>query len=63
MSSKNYRYYCLDRFGLLHGADWFHAENDEEAIAQIECKHPDELCEIWQDKRMVAKLPPRRLSA
>ena len=63
MPSENYRYYCLDGAGHLHDAEWFHAENDEEAIAQIAAKHPDSKCEIWQGKRLVAALPPMRRSA
>ncbi len=58
-----YRYYCLDSTGRLHSAQWFNATNDAEAIAQIEAKHPDATCEIWQDNRLVAKLAPQRLSA
>ena len=63
MSSENYRYYCLDSAGKLHEAAWFHADSDEDAISKIEAEHPDALCEIWQDKRLVAKLSPKRLSA
>lgn len=60
MSSENYRYYCLDGSGHLHNTEWFHAESDEDAIAQIEAKHPDGQCEIWKGRRLVAKLSPRR---
>ena len=63
MSSESYRYYCLDGTGHLHSAEWFKAENDEDAVAQIEAKHPDGTCEIWQGRRLVAKLSPRRLQA
>ena len=63
MSSEDCRYYCLDTVGHRHDAAWFHAGTDEEAISQIEAKHPDATCEIWQAKRLVAKLSPRRLSA
>lgn len=63
MSSQTYRYYCLDRFGHLHNAEWFNARTDADAIAQIQSKHPDETCEIWQGGRLVAKLSPVRLSA
>lgn len=63
MSSENYRYYCLDGAGHLHDAAWFCAESDADAIAQIEAKHPDATCEVWQGKRLVAKLSPKRLSA
>jgi len=63
VSPENYRYYCLDSTGHLYGAEWFHAETDDDAIAQIEEKHPDGICEIWKGKRLVAKLSPRRLQA
>ena len=63
MSQENYRYYCLDSTGNLHTAQWFAADNDEHAIALIEAKHPDGTCEIWQGRRLVAKIEPRRLQA
>ena len=63
MRSGNYRYYCLDGAGRLHEPEYFHAESDADAIAQIETKHPDALCEIWQGDRLVVKLMPRRLRA
>ena len=58
-----YRYYCLDSKGQLHSAEWFDAGTDEEAVAQIEAKHADATCEIWQDQRLVAKLMPQQLTA
>jgi hypothetical protein len=61
--SGAYRYYCLDSTGHLHSAEWFEAASDAAAVAQIEAKHADATCEIWQDNRLVAKLTPRRLSA
>jgi hypothetical protein len=63
MRSESYRYYCLDGAGQLHDAEWFAAESDEDASAQIEAKHADATCEIWQGKRLVAKLCPQRLRA
>jgi hypothetical protein len=63
MSSENYRYYFLDSTGRLHGAEWLEAENDEDAVAQIEARHPDALCEVWQGNRLVAKVSPQRRSA
>ncbi len=63
MSLQPYRYYCLDKTGQLHSAEWFEAASDEDAITQIEAKHPDALCEIWHAQRLVATLLPRRLSA
>ena len=63
MAQESYRYYCLDSTGHLHSADWFEAQSDEDAIAQIEAKHPDALCEIWHGQRLVARLSPKRLQA
>jgi len=56
--SDSYRYYCLDGTGELHGAAWFHARDDDDAIALIKAKHPDSQCEIWQHRRLVACLMP-----
>ena len=63
MSLETYRYYCLDGTGHLHSAEWFEAANDEDAMAQVEAKHPGSLCEIWRGGRLVAKLSPKRLQA
>lgn len=63
MPSENYRYYCLDSAGHLHETEWFHADSDEEAVAQIMAKHPDSRCEVWQGKRLVASISPNRLRA
>ena len=60
---QTYRYYCLDGIGNLHLAEWFDAENDERAAALIEEMQPNGRSEIWQGKRLVAKLSPRRLQA
>ena len=58
MSEQTYRYYCLDGAGHLHDAEWFEAENDTEAVAQVAATHPDSKCEIWQGSRLVAKIAP-----
>jgi hypothetical protein len=63
MPSENYRYYCLDSTGHLYGAEWFHADSDEAAVALIEARHPDGFCEIWEGRRLVAKVSPERLQA
>ena len=62
MPSINYRYYRLDATGHLHCADWFSAENDEHAIERIHIAHPNAKCEIWEGKRLVAKLEPPEYS-
>ncbi len=62
MALESYRYYCLNGVGHLQSAEWFEAESDENAIAQIAALHPEELCEIWQGDRLVAELSPTRPS-
>lgn len=56
MPSESYRYYCLDGIGHLHGTEWFSAASDEDAVAQVQAKHPDGKFEIWQGQRLVAQL-------
>lgn len=63
MSQATYRYYHLDGLGHLHGAEWFEAAGDEDAVAQVEAMLPDARCEIWEGDRLVAKLSPKRLQA
>lgn len=53
-----YRYYCLDGVGRLQSADWFDASTDEDAVAFVREKHPDKHCEIWDGKRLVARVKP-----
>jgi len=63
MLSKDYRYYRLDGTGRLHEPAKFAADSDEDAVAQIETKHPDSKCEIWHGNRLVATTSPVRRSA
>lgn len=63
MHPVGYRLYRLDRAGLIHEAEWFDAADDTDAANQVAAKHPDAICEIWRDKRMVVSLKPKRLSA
>ena len=63
MASENYRLYRLDGAGMIHDAEWFEAENDADARIQVAARHPDAMCEIWHEKRLVASLSPQRLSA
>jgi len=63
MSSENYRYYRLDRAGRLHEAAWLRAGSDKDAVAQIEAEHAGSTCEIWQGRRMVARVSPAQLEA
>ena len=60
MPDANYRYYCLDGAGRLHDASWFHADDDEQAIAMVSARQPDGKCEIWQGNRLVASISPSK---
>jgi hypothetical protein len=61
--SKDYRFYCLDAAGRLHDAEWFAATSDQDAIEQIQSKHPDSKCEVWHGARLVASISPAQLRA
>lgn len=63
MPAENYRYYCLDPTGQLHRAEWFQADDDEQAIQLVADKHPSSHCEIWHGDRLVGKVEPKRMSA
>ena len=55
----SYRLYCLDGGGRIGFADWVEAETDDGAIAQARLLKPDaHKCEVWLQKRLVAKLSP-----
>ena len=58
MQVQKYRYYCLDQAGELHNVEWFEAANDKKAVAFVKARHPNDICEIWQGSRLVAKLDP-----
>ena len=61
MAPDGYRLYRLDRGGMIHDAEWFQAADDADARTRIEAKHTDSTCEIWQGKRLVAKVWPKGL--
>ena len=63
MFQDRYRYYRLDKAGHLHSAEWLDADSDHDAIAQIAGKYPEERCEIWEGRRLVAELSPALVQA
>jgi hypothetical protein len=63
MSLEMYRYFCLDDAGRFHSAEWFEAVNDQDAVTQLEAKHPESRREIWLRGRLVAKLSATHLPA
>ena len=51
-----YRLYCLDGVGKVASADWIDAESDEEALKEAERLSGGRTCELWANKRLVARL-------
>ena len=51
---SEYRVYILDCSGLLTGFKLFHADNDEEAIAGVQASNPGQICQIWNDRHLLA---------
>lgn len=56
----NYRIYCLDGANKVASAEWIEAEDDEDAIKIVSERHDGYKCEIWERKRLVARLDLRR---
>ena len=56
----NYRIYCLDGANKVASAEWIEAEDDEDAIKIAGERHDGYKCEVWDRKRLVARLDLRR---
>jgi hypothetical protein len=53
----DYRLYCLERDGRIGFAEWFQAENHEQAIVRAREMKPDaQRCEVWNDRELIAVL-------
>jgi len=53
----DYRLYCLDLDGKINFADWIKAASDDDAIQAAERLKPNAArCEIWQERRLIARL-------
>jgi hypothetical protein len=55
-----YRYYCLDGAGNIHNAEWFDADSDEQAVADIQARHPDSTCEVWSGNKLIGSTRPQQ---
>jgi hypothetical protein len=56
----HYRVYCLDGAGKVAAAEWIEADDDEAAIGDVKRTHPNEQCELWEGRRLIARLDLRR---
>lgn len=56
----NYRTYCLDGANSVVSAEWIEADDDEVAIEIVKERHDGHKCELWDGRRLVARLDLRR---
>jgi hypothetical protein len=54
-----YRLYCLDGAKKVASAEWIEADDDHAAIRIATEKHAGKRCEVWQGRRLVARLDLR----
>ncbi len=60
---KSYRVYCYDGVSKIVSADWLQAASDEDAIEKARAAGFGSKCEVWDERRMVAKLDDERRMA
>ena len=53
---SGYRLYCLDGANKVASADWIEADDDEAAIEVAKKMMDGYECEVWQGRRLVARL-------
>lgn len=51
-----YRLYCLDGASKVASAEWIDADDDDAAIEAARERHDGYHCEVWQGRRLVARL-------
>ena len=54
-----YHLYCLDEGGKIRSDEWFDADSDEDAIANVRSMNMPFYCEIWDTHKQLAIIPPR----
>ena len=55
-----YRLYCLDGANKVASAEWIDADDDDSAVEAAKVQMDGQDCEVWQGKRLVARLPRKR---
>ena len=56
----DYRLYCLDGANKVASAEWIEADDDYAAIKVAKEMHDGRECEVWQGRRLIARLDLRR---
>ena len=51
-----YRLYCLDGANKVASGDWIEADDDQAAIEVAKMMMDGYECELWQGRRLVARL-------
>lgn len=54
-----YRLYGLDGVNKVSSGDWVEADDDQAAIETAKERHRGYECELWQGRRLVARLDLR----
>jgi hypothetical protein len=57
----DYRLYCLDGACKVASAQWVEADDDRAAIEAAQERHNGYACELWQGRRLVARLDFRSI--
>ena len=57
---SGYRLYGLDGVDKVASGEWFEAADDETAMEVAKTMMDGHDCELWQGRRLVARLPRRR---
>jgi hypothetical protein len=52
----SYRLYRLDGVRMVSSGEWIEADDDHAAIEAAKEKFDGERCEVWQGRRLVARL-------
>jgi len=59
-SVTDYRLYGLDGVDKVASGEWFEADDDNAAIEVATQMMDGHDCELWQGKRLVARIPHKR---
>jgi hypothetical protein len=59
MKVAGYRLYGLDGVNKVASGDWIEADDDDAAIAAAKERYGGHECELWQGRRLVARLDMR----
>ena len=60
VTPRTYRVYTFDRARTAVSADLIRAATDEEAVAAAEASALGHKCEVWDERRLVARLDAER---